>query len=454
MKDSAVNSFEFPVANNTWVHLTSNNGLRFSIRDKRLNEIMEMPRIDPRASSIGPMIAPLVVVESERGYQAVWSDSDPDVRADDDKMVVSGKNLQVSGFFASLKEAARFYLEKNPLPPKISSGRPHRFSRAVNLDMFLADGRIVNDFADAINLVEDLAKRDLSRNTLLYLNGWCGIYDAIYPQFKPAVELGGPKGFHKLMESARKHGVVVLPHVNFWGYDEKSNLLPDYMDFRVYDAQGKPMGYEGITWSGATNPLAYMRVDDCRWTDVWFGYIDPLISEYGVQALFLDQIGLTPDDGIRQGTINMLKRLHADHPGIILGGEMLKDFLLPYVDIYTDWGAPWCGIVGDDLTTCFSPIIRHMFEDQAVFMGHMGFPSAVPCRYNWTNMMWILEHGIEEAFLIAQHYRRQLGGIPHAHIPYSIRGIDPLSLQVLQGKRETGDILRIPGSRRITDAEN
>lgn len=454
MKELAMNKFEILVTDKTWVHLTSNNGLRFSILDKRLNEILEIPQIDPRASSIGPMIAPLVVIESDKGYQAVWSDSTPDVRVDDEKMVVSGENLQVSGYAESLKEAAIFYLKMNPLPPKISSGRPHRFSRAVNLDMFLPEGRIVNDFADAVKLVEELAKRNLSQNTLLYLNGWCGFYDAIYPQYKPAEGLGGSKGLHELMDASKKHGVTVLLHVNYWGYDEKSNLLPDYKEFQVYDAEGNPMGYEGITWSGATNPIAYMRVDDPRWTAVWFGYIDPLISEYRIQALFLDQIGLTPDDGIRKGTIMMLKRLHANHPGIILGGEMLKDFLLPYVDIYTDWGMPWCGIVGDDLTTHFSPIIRYLFEDQAVFMGHMGFPSAVPCRYNWTNMMWILEHGIEEAFMIAQDFRRQLGGIPHVHIPYSIRGIDPLSLQVLQGELKISDIHRIPGSRKIADVKD
>lgn len=451
-----MNKFNIPVSSNTWVHITSNNGLRFSALDRRLNEILVMPEIDPRASSIGPMIAPLVVIESEKGYQAVWADTDPEIRVDQEKMEISGKNLQVSGYEKTLKEAAKVYLGKNPLPPKIASDRPHRFSRAINLDMFLPEGRIVNTYADAVRLVEDLAKRDLSNNTILYLNGWCGHYDAIYPQYKPAEALGGSKGLHHLMEASRKYGVTVLLHVNYWGYDESTGLLPDYNDYRVYDDQGSPMGYAGITWSGATNPLAYMRVDDPRWTKVWFGYIDPLIEEYGIQALFLDQIGLTPDDGIRQGTIDMLKRLHATHPGIILGGEMLKDFLLPYVDIYTDWGAPWCGIVGDDLTTDFSPIIRHLFAEQAVFMGHMGFPSAVPCRYNWTNMMWILEHGIEEAFMLAQEYRNKLGGIPHVHIPYCIRGIDPLSLKVLKGELKfTGDDLpRHPGSRKITDVKD
>ncbi len=147
----------------------------------------------------------------------------------------------------------------------------------------------------------------------------------------------------------------------------------------------------------------------------------------------------------------MLRRLHANHPGIILGGEVLKDFLLPYVDIFTDWGTPWCGIVGDDLTTSFSPIVRHLFADQAVFMGHGGFPSAVPCRYNWTNMMWILEHGVEKAFMLAQEYRRKLDGIPHAHIPYAVRGIDPLSLKALRGELETGDTSRVPGSRKLQE---
>ena len=58
-------------------------------------------------------------------------------------------------------------------------------------------------------------------------------------------------------------------------------------------------------------------------------------------ALFLDQTGHIHDGGFKQGAIAMLKRLQEAYVDIILGGEMPKDFLLPYVGVYTDWGAPW-----------------------------------------------------------------------------------------------------------------
>jgi hypothetical protein len=130
----------------------------------------------------------------------------------------------------------------------------------------------------------------------------------------------------------------------------------------------------------------------------------------------------------------MLERFHADYPGLILGGEMLVEFLVPYVDVFTCWGTPWCGLAGDDLTDNFSPVNRHLFGDQVVFMAHMGLPSAVPCRYSWTNYPWVVEHGTEGAFRRAQAYRRRLGGIPHVHVgSYGSQGLDPLSLKVLEG---------------------
>ncbi|OHD69104.1 MAG: hypothetical protein A2177_08390 [Spirochaetes bacterium RBG_13_68_11] len=418
----------------TWVHITSNNGLRFKASDMRLNHVLTIPAIDPRASSIGPMMAPLVVVESAKGFTAVACSNLPAIGVDGKKLTVTAGQVDVSADLPTLEAAVAFYRRSHPVVPKTSPGRPPHIARCVNLDLFLPEGRIAHRFEDAERLVKDLAARGLGRDTLLYICGMFAAYDSAYPRYVPAEEVGGSAGLSRLMETAKKHGVKIMPHVNLWAYDIKSGLIPNYLEFAVRESDGTPMGYAGITWVGSTNPLTYMRVDDKRWTDIWFGYIDDLVNRYSIDALFLDQIGLTPDDGIKQGTIAMLERLHRDHPNLILAGEMLVEFVVPWVDIFTDWGTPWCGLAGDDLLGSFSPLVRLLFAGQIVYMGHMGLPSATPGRYPWTNFPWVVEHGTDEAFRLAQAYRRALGGIPHVHLTdYRGRGLDPLSLEVLTG---------------------
>lgn len=435
-----MDSVDFRISSDCWIHITSNNGLRFQATDLRLNQVLDIPAIDPRASSIGPMMAPLVVLESKRGFKAIGCISLPRIRLDGTTFTVTAERVQASEELPSLQAAVAHFRQMHPLPPKSSPGRPPRIARGVTLDLILPEGRIAHRLEDAERLVRELADRGLSRDTLLYLCGMFAPYDSAYPRYVPAEEVGGDTGLARLVETARKHGVRVMPHVNFWGYDVQSGLIPDYRDFQVRDAAGNPMGYEGITWVGSTNPLAYMRVDDRRWLDIWFGYIDPLIDRYSIEALFLDQIGLTPDEGIREGTIRMLQRLHRDHPGLILAGEFLVEFLVPYVDIFTCWGTPWCGLAGDDLTDNFSPVVRLLFGGQIVYMAHMGLPSATPGRYCWTNYPWLVERGTDGAFRRAQAYRRRLGGIPHVHlIAYGSRGLDPLSLEVLEGKGDTAE---------------
>jgi hypothetical protein len=427
-------TMEFLTLPDSWVHITSNNGLRFKASDMRLNHVLQIPQIDPLASSIGPMIAPLVALEMPTGFTAVWAEEMPTIRTDGKKLTVSARGVQSAEGLPTLDAVIARYLQARPPAPKTSGGRPPRISRGVTMDLWLPEARVQNRLEDCERLVRDLAERGLARDTLLYLCGMFAPYDSGYPRYVPAEEVGGERGLARLMDAAHAHGVKVMPHVNIFGYDVKSGLIPDWQEFCVREPDGKPMGYVGITWVGSTNPLTYMRVDDARWTDIWFGYIDPLVEHFGLDALFLDQVGLTPDDGIRQGTIEMLDRLQRDHPWLILAGEMLSEYLVPWIDIFTCWGTPWCGLAGDDLTGNFSPIVRDLFRGRIVYMAHMGLPSATPGRIPWSNFPWIIEHGIEGAFHRAQEYRRRLGGIPHVHLTdYKSRGLDPLSLKVLEG---------------------
>ncbi len=387
---------------------------------------------DPRVSEIGELAVPLVVIESGAGFQPVYAESRLHLEQTADGLDIQADGLEHPGPCDSLEAAVAVYRKAHPLPGKIGPDRPRRFARAVTLDLWHPDGRILHTYADARRLVCDLADRELARGTLLYLPGWSDPYDRGYPRFQPAKELGGDDGFKRLVHDARARGTTVMPHTNFWAYDASTGMFPDYKEFQVRDSSGTFMEWPGVLRAGFTNPLAYMRVDDARWTDAFFSFIDPLIRNFGLEAVYLDQIGHEVDDGIVQGSLQMLERIHGEHPGLTVGAELLVDFLLPYVDLMQAWGLPWSGVMVD-YTKDFSPIAKLLYEENLIFISHIGQPCAMPAPVCWGNYPFIAEKGHEEAFRLSQSHNRNVGCIPHALIAYGLHGLDPHSLQILAG---------------------
>jgi hypothetical protein len=396
-----------------WIHLTSNSGLRLRCDD-------------PRITKIGPMALPFLVVETQGKFRPLWSNSEVRLQRDDQMLLVEGVSNEATTT-SSLKEAAEAYSREHPLQSR-SSPIGKRLIRAVTLDLWLPDGRIAHTYQDALDLIKELQREDLAADTLLYLPGWSGPFDTLYPQYKPALALGGEAGFGRLVEASRDAGIIFMPHLNFWGYDIASNLIPNYSEFQVHDKSGNPLEWPGILRTGFTNRLAYMRVDDQRWMDLFFSYVDPLVNRWNLEALFLDQIGSAPTVEIISGSIAMLERFRSNHQNLILGGEIMADFVVPYLDVMQAWGLPWCGLE-TDFGDSFSSIVQLLFGSHLKFMGHLGLPCAQPCRYVWTNYPFLVEKGTTPAFEEGQRHLRGLKGLPHVRLAGKL---DPLSLVALK----------------------
>lgn len=79
----------------------------------------------------------------------------------------------------------------------------------------------------------------------------------------------------------------------------------------------------------------------------------------------------------------------------------------------------------------FSPVARYMFEGRVRFFPHLFLAASLPCRYVYTNMPLIVEHGYRKVFQLYQQNNKYLGGIPSVRLDYKRSGIDPLSMAVL-----------------------
>jgi len=404
------------VSSEDWVHITSNSGLRLRGNDPRYEELGSAPAL------------PFLVIESSNGFQPVWGETELRLVGCREGLEIEGGNA-VGDPLPSLEKAVDLYRKVHPLPAKVPSGNRRRVARSVTFDLWLPEGRIANRYSDASDLVKELSRQGLAADTLLYVPGWSGPYDARFPHYAPVPELGGEKEFGQLVGTCRKHGVILMPHLNFWGYDITTGLIPDYKQFQLHDAEGKPMEWAGVLRSGFTNHLAFMNVDDPRWTDLFFSYVDPLVSRWELEALFLDQIGSAPTPEVKRGSLRMLEHLHALSPQLVIGGEILAEFVIPHIDVIQAWGLPWCGLM-TDFSDAFSPFARLLYGPAVTFVAHLGIPCALPCRYAWTNYPYIVEKGYQAAFEECQRHLRLMGGVPHVRIAH---GLDPASLAALRG---------------------
>jgi hypothetical protein len=82
------------------------------------------------------------------------------------------------------------------------------------VDLWRPNGEISHDYQDVINLIRDLAKAGAPKDTLFYLPGWSGPYDARYPDYRPVKELGGAAKFRELVQAAHKNRYRVMIHTS------------------------------------------------------------------------------------------------------------------------------------------------------------------------------------------------------------------------------------------------
>ena len=403
-----------------WIHLPCNGGVRLRPNDYRLHEV-------------GPRAVDLAVIESLEGDRFVpvqWEGRLELVQNDDRSITFPGPALDGCDGFPDLESSIAAYRIRYPIPARSSKPEATSFARVMTVDLWLPEGVVAHNYADTASMIDELAHRGLARGTLIYLLGWNAPYDSGYPRYQYADALGGEKGFSRLVEVCRKHGVEIMLHLNFWGYDPVTELLPDYEKLRVLNAHGTAEDWSGRLRSGFTNSLSYIRVDDTRWNDLFFSQVDPFIERWEIGAVFLDHLGWSTDPQIDSAGLAMVDRLHEHHPGLAVGGEVLCDRYVPFLDLFQVWGPPWSGQMVD-YTDSFSPIVRLLYGGSVPLISHLGLPCAVASRYCWTHYPFLLEKGCEAAFLLAQEHRRKIGGLPHVRSSFGDKTLDSLSLAIL-----------------------
>ena len=192
---------------------------------------------------------------------AVPNDPFPSVSigAGDDSLVVTLQTVKPdavqSASFATMGEAIADYqrwLERTYRIGRIGE-HPNKPSwlgelrQVFTIDLWRPQGEITQGFGDVVRFLDELHQAGATKGVLLYLCGWSGPYDARYPEYQPAAELGGVEGFRRLVETAHRYGCRVMIHTCPVAFDP---WLPSFARFEDCALRGKdhPGGYRG--WPG------------------------------------------------------------------------------------------------------------------------------------------------------------------------------------------------------------
>ena len=426
-----INTQTFCLPLDASLHMPTHSGTYLSAMDK-----------DFVHRSVQALICPLMVVEHQRSFTGyTWSpwtfmpkDSIPVISRQENRWQIAWRDNQSVRKMAdhpSLEEVIAEFRKLRSFTQPSSHTTLQRIKRIIFLDLWLVRGQIAHTYHDVIRLLKELDSKGIACGTLLYLPGWFAPYDSRYPLYTPAEELGGQRVFREMIDLSIKVGSIIMPHLNFWGYDPGLNLL-DRDQVQGHTMDGK-LGWPDHCDLSPCHEIAYMRINHPEWQKLFFRHFDTLVQDYRLEAVFLDQIGNAFEDtacDFVSATINMLQRMHKTFPSLLLGGEGFNEMIVDHVSLVQ---LPWLSADLSDLAT--SPITYLLYKGYIRFFPHLFLPSATPCRYTFTNLPWLAEQGTDKAFLLYQELNRKMGGIPSVRLDYQRFGIDSKSLLVLESAR-------------------
>ncbi len=187
-------------------------------------------------------------------------------------------------------------------------------------------GTICHDYATMERRLTELAALYPPQRTLVKLVGYEGRIDRRWPDNGPADALGGPAAFRQFVSTAHRLGYRVMPHLNVWGASYENPITADLLAYQVRDGEGRP-----VSWSYdydhdevAEEIMAYISPDAPEWRTLLGSKIKELVESYGIDAIFLDQVGTFVNDSRYdhfRGLQTLYRELRTAMPAVQFIGE-------------------------------------------------------------------------------------------------------------------------------------
>lgn len=203
-------------------------------------------------------------------------------------------------------------------------------------------GAIFNTYDQMLAALRFVTDRIDGRRVLAYLPGWEGRYYWQYGDYRPEPRLGGAEGFARLCAGARERGVHLMP---MFGANCANAWHPDFHTFgpSSYMKSATRNIFHGNQpdWDASrahdTGWQAWLNPGAPAWQTELTRQILRLIDRYELDAVFLDTVEVwinDPDFNLREGYRQLVDRLRAGRPDLLVTGEDWWDGLLPIFPIF------------------------------------------------------------------------------------------------------------------------
>lgn len=209
----------------------------------------------------------------------------------------------------------------------------------VALDGMHWTGYIFNDFAKLQKILTWVAAQIPATRVLVFLPAWDGRYYWNYPLYNTEPRLGGDEGLAALMEHCHRLGFRFMPMFGANSANRDLSAFSKFSDATTQHVDGDAFDLDWVDWDNDRSMEgwgSYMNLVE-SWRHWLFEQIDRIITQFHVDAYFLDIVGGWMNNtkaDMHEGTVQLVRDLREKHPNVLAVGEMPYDALMCCIPLF------------------------------------------------------------------------------------------------------------------------
>jgi hypothetical protein len=253
-------------------------------------------------------------------------------------------------------------------------------------------GYVFNTFDQMASNLETVAADLPGGRILAYLPGWEGRYYWQYPSYGPGADLGGEPGFERLVATARRLGVHLMPM--FGANGANVNRYPDWERAAFRSPSNRYVTLVNTPdWDNdrlGEDEQVFLNPGEPGFRRHLVDQVSAVVERFGIEGVFLDTSACWFNDpryDVYDGYRLLVGELHRRHPGLLVCGEGWYDALLALFPMNQTWLEMAAPPYFDDLPMRYTRVLGHL-KDGAPGNGSTGVheagtnPLARPLRVN------------------------------------------------------------------------
>ncbi len=203
-------------------------------------------------------------------------------------------------------------------------------------------GYVFNTFDQMAATLTTITQHVPGKHILAYVPGFEGRYYYAYPHYQPGEALGGDAGFRRLVETANKLGVKLMPMFGMHGAN-----IQVYPDYERSAFRSRTDSYLTLVncpdWDtdrSGEDDQVFLNPGEPVFRQHLLEQVSRIVQTYQVSGVFLDTSACWFNDpryNLYDGYQKLVNELHQRHPEVLVAGEGWYDALLTVLPVNQSW---------------------------------------------------------------------------------------------------------------------